>query len=213
MKLEYFVKKNTHDPKHLIVFLHGLGSNGDDLVPIYEYLSPHLKSLCGIFPTAESIPVSINAGFIMPAWFDIESLAQFSSKMFEDLLRSSNKVVGVINQVKKDNPTIQTIDILGFSQGGLVALAVSSLLPVRSLLLLSTFYPGNEPLILHASKIFIAHGDQDTVVPYEWGKKLSTILSKNKELLIDFKTYKNMGHQINHAVMKDLVGYLGEVAV
>jgi phospholipase/carboxylesterase len=205
MMIEHYCLSSSFDPSVLRVFLHGLGSCGENLQFLYDTLPQ--DHLIALFPTAPSLPVTMNQGYSMPAWFDIESIPHFSKKMLLELDNTVTSLVHLIDDVRSEYPSIKYVDVIGFSQGGVVALALSKVIPVRYLGLLSTFYPLEDVLNPKVEKVFIAHGQNDPIVPYDLGKSIYQRLGSLK-LSIDFKTYPLIGHSISMAVVRDLRNFL-----
>jgi len=185
-----------------LVFLHGLGDTGMGWAGALNTIKPdYLKIIC---PTASMLPVTINGGALMPAWYDITSLDENSKQRGEEagVLESVKYLVNVVNGEMRYNIPPEKVIIGGFSQGGAVALrtALTSGLQFGGCIGLSCYLPGDidnidvpdTPNI--NTPIFQAHGDSDEVVTYSRGVKTSKILEKhfsNHKLI----TYKGMGHE------------------
>ena len=105
-----------------IIWLHGLGANGHDFEPIIPNLA--LKAGCNprfIFPHAPSIPISMNMGYVMPAWFDILGLdGDGRSINSHQLLASAMEVHKLIDTEIEKGIDSESIVLVGFSQGGAV---------------------------------------------------------------------------------------------
>lgn len=161
-------------PTHAIVWLHGLGADGNDFVPIVNELelSPE-TSIRFIFPHAPERPVSINNGYIMRAWYDIYH-ADFNNRHDESGIRDSQKAIDALidREIQRGIPP-QNILLAGFSQGGAMALQVGlrQTNPLAGVIALSCYLPLAETLALEASvsnaatQIFMAHGIYDAVIP------------------------------------------------
>ena len=130
-----------------LIFLHGLGDTGHGWAGILNTIRPdYLKIVC---PTAPSIPVTLNNGFVMPAWYDIRDIGEDRSSIREDLagVESSVKVLESIVDMETrelEGHGKSRVMIGGFSQGG--AIAISALLKAKEDLAgcvaLSTYVPG-----------------------------------------------------------------------
>ena len=134
-----------------MIFLHGLGDTGHGWAGILNTIKPdYLKVVC---PTAPSIPVTLNNGFVMPAWYDIRNIEDDRSSIREDLqgVENSVKVLQSLIDIEarelKDHGKSR-IMIGGFSQGG--AIALSALLKssdkLAGCIALSTYIPGLKKL-------------------------------------------------------------------
>ncbi|XP_023326169.1 acyl-protein thioesterase 1 [Eurytemora carolleeae] len=125
-----------------MIFLHGLGDTGHGWAGILNTLRPdHLKVIC---PTAPVIPITLNLGFRMPAWFDLESLDNLEQETdIEGLKKSAKTVYGLIEDEIRSGIPSNKIIIGGFSQGAVLALysALHCEKPLAACIALSTFFP------------------------------------------------------------------------
>jgi len=184
-----------------LVFLHGLGDTGVGWAGALNTIKPdYLKVIC---PTAPMLPVTINGGMAMPAWYDIMSLDE-NDKLREDgggVQESVDYLINVVNGELRHNIKPERVIIGGFSQGGAVALRTALTGGVRfgGCVGLSCYLPGDvddislpdQPI---QTPIFQAHGDSDEVVTHSRGLKTSQLLQKyfaNHK----FVTYPGMGHE------------------
>ncbi len=165
----------THDnPLFTVIWLHGLGADGNDFVPIVPELKlPETLKVKFIFPHAPVRPVTLNNGYEMRAWFDMFSLDQADNAKEDDILISVSWINAIIkNEIKNGIPS-KNILLAGFSQGGVVALHTALRYPEKlaGIMALSTYMPFAENLFkqIHPSQqnlpIFAAHGEQDSVIP------------------------------------------------
>ncbi len=190
-----------------LIFLHGLGDTGVGWAGALNTIRPPtMKVIC---PTAPIIPVTLNAGVQMPAWYDIVSLDENDPKGREDMEGvevASQNLAGLIEAEARHVPR-EKILIGGFSQGGAVALYTTLALkdkPIAGCIALSTYIPGSSkgqetlPMIKEGDNISVpilqCHGDADEVVRVERGKETNRILGKYAESL-EFKIYEGMGHE------------------
>lgn len=168
-------------PTHAVIWLHGLGANGDDFVPIVPELGlPKNLAVRFIFPHAPEIPVTINAGYVMPAWYDILSLAKDARQVdLAGIERSRQQIVGLIEREQARGIPADRIVIAGFSQGGAMAYSVGLTYPERlaGVMALSGYIPSSDWLISQRSianqqiPVFVAHGTQDPVVGVAMGQQ------------------------------------------
>jgi phospholipase/carboxylesterase len=161
-------------PTHTIVWLHGLGADGNDFVPIANELEllPE-TSIRFVFPHAPERPVSINNGYIMRAWYDIYH-ADFNNRQDESGIGDSQKAIDILieREIQRGIPS-KHILLAGFSQGGAMALqaGLRQTNPLAGIIALSCYLPLAETLATEASaanastQIFMAHGIYDTVIP------------------------------------------------
>lgn len=161
---------NTADAA--IIWLHGLGANGHDFEPIVPELQlPSSMAVRFIFPHAPEMPVTINGGHIMPAWYDILEMS-IDRKVDEPQLKASATAVqALIDREIERGIQSERIIIAGFSQGGAVGIhaALTYPKPLGGLLALSTYFATVNSIEVHPANrelpIQIFHGVQDPVVP------------------------------------------------
>lgn len=178
--LPHITLESGKQPRHSIIWLHGLGADGHDFAPIVEQLS--LPAVRFIFPHAPQRPVTINGGYVMRAWYDIAG-SSVDAQQDEPGIRASQAAIEVlIEQEIARGIAPDHIFLAGFSQGGAIALhtAVRQPVPLAGVLALSTYLPlansvPDEALAgTRITPVFMAHGRGDTVVPYTSG-----VASKN----------------------------------
>lgn len=198
-----------------MIFLHGLGDTGHGWASILNTIRPdHMKVIC---PTAPVIPITLNLGFRMPAWFDIESLDHLEEETdIEGLQNSAKTVYSIVeDEVRAGIPSSRII-IGGFSQGAALALycTLHYEKPLAACIALSTFFPETrfpDPSQLHNKDIpfFQAHGEADTILPLHYGLNTSKIL---KQFLKqhEFKTYR-IQHETSDRELNDMKLFIEKV--
>lgn len=172
--------ETTDQPRFSVIWLHGLGANGSDFVPVVPELG--LYDDYGarfIFPHAPSLPVTCNGGYLMPAWYDIISLDSDSRQIDEAGILESRRAIGqlIARENERGIPS-HRIFIAGFSQGGAVAYTTALTYPERlaGVLALSTYIPLPDLLVREATAanrtlpVFAAHGTADDVVSPALGR-------------------------------------------
>ena len=160
----------VQNPNASVIWLHGLGADGHDFVPIIEMLN--LQNIRFILPHAPYRNVSINNGYEMRAWYDLLGLSIGSPQDEEGIRKTQAYIEGLIFNENKRGIQNNKIVLAGFSQGGAIALhtslrqkqalagvlALSTYLPLRQLLV-------NEKTIASQNTpIFMAHGKHDEVI-------------------------------------------------
>ncbi len=162
-----------------VIWLHGLGADGHDFVPIVAELGlPPAHRVRFIFPHAPVRSITINRGMSMRAWFDILSLEKLSHQDEAGIETSQNSVETLIGEQLAAGIPAARILLAGFSQGGAIALhtALRYPLPLAGVLALSTFLPVHETLLQqrHPANgeipILMCHGRQDPVLPLALGE-------------------------------------------
>jgi phospholipase/carboxylesterase len=186
-----------------VIWLHGLGADGNDFVPIVPELDlPPEHGVRFIFPHAPVRAVTINNGTRMRAWYDILSLTRMSQQDEAGIRDSEQIVQGYIQRELDAGIKADHIVIAGFSQGGAIALHTALRYPQRlaGLLPLSTYLPLAEKLTAEASAvnrdlpILMCHGEYDPVLPYMLGENSCEIL-RSQGYAVDWHKYP-MQHQV-----------------
>lgn len=162
--------------QHSIIWLHGLGADGHDFVPIADELELPV-AVRYIFPHAPMRPVTINGGFVMRAWYDIASQRIDAQQDAAGIRASQSLVDALIAQEVAHGIAPHNIFLAGFSQGGAIALhtALRQTAPLGGVLALSAYLPLAEHIPgelseqTKATPVFMAHGRSDPIVPYELG--------------------------------------------
>ena len=164
------------DPQGTVIWMHGLGADGWDFVPIVRELPlPEDLSLRFIFPHAPVRPVTINNGYEMRAWYDIK-MQDISRVPDEAGIRESQaQVEALIAREAQRGIAAEKVVLAGFSQGGAITLQAGLRHRDRlaGLVALSTYLPLEESLDKEASAankrtpIFMSHGSQDPVIPVQ----------------------------------------------
>jgi phospholipase/carboxylesterase len=158
--------------------MHGLGADGHDFEPIVPMLRcPRVRF---VFPNAPAMPVTLNGGMIMPAWYDIRTLEPNDERESEDdIRRSAAAIESLIDRERDLGVPSERIVVAGFSQGAAMALftALRYPRPLGGVIVLSGY-----PLLPHTfaaegnaanrnTPIFFGHGRLDSVVPIEGGRR------------------------------------------
>jgi phospholipase/carboxylesterase len=190
--LEHVQIDTADNPQVSVIWLHGLGADGNDFVPIVRELD--LSGLPGIrfvFPHARTMPITINNGYVMRAWYDITG-AELVRREDENGLRASQKdVEAFIAREKARGIPASRIILAGFSQG--CAMTIQTGLrqtePLAGMICLSGYVPLSSKLPTERTQeslqtpIFMAHGRHDNVVPF-------TRAEMSRDLLV------SMGYQV-----------------
>ncbi len=201
MKLADCVQiKPSGNPSICIIWLHGLGADGHDFVPLVPHLeiNPKLRSWF-IFPSAPEIEVTINNSMLMPAWYDILDMNIDREVDSNGIKKSINSINDLIEQVSLKIAT-ERIILAGFSQGGVIAYgtAFSQNRKFGGVIGLSTYLPKNLELGHHKAsrqtEILICHGIYDEVVPQELGREARDYFEQ-KNHKVQYNEYQ-MEHQV-----------------
>ncbi len=197
------------DPQGTVIWMHGLGADGWDFVPIVRELDlPEDAALRFIFPHAPVRPVTINNGYAMRAWYDI-AMADIGRLPDEAGIRQSQaQVEAFLDREKSRGIPARRIVLAGFSQGGAIALhtGLRHGESLAGILALSTYLPLGETLARESADangsvpIFMAHGTEDPVVPLALAESSRATLA-SRGLAPEWHTYP-----MPHSVCAEEVG-------
>jgi len=157
-----------------VIWLHGLGADGNDFVPIIPELKlPSNLAIKFIFPHAPVRPVTINNGMGMRAWYDLLALEGEKTANLEDILQTVSWINQLIDSEIEAGTPANKIVLAGFSQGGVIAFHTGLRYPQKlaGIMALSTYIPFDDELLgLETAQqgipIFAAHGQFDPVIPF-----------------------------------------------
>jgi phospholipase/carboxylesterase len=178
MPLDTIQLQTGDQPTATIVMLHGLGADGNDFVPFVEEidLAP-VGPVRWVFPHAPTMPVTINGGYVMRAWYDILGADMAKREDEAGLRRSMAEVAALVDAERARGIAAERIVLAGFSQGCAMTLLAGLRYPERlaGLVGMSGYLPLAGQLADERSAanndvpIFLAHGRSDPVVPYAAG--------------------------------------------
>ena len=166
-------------PDAAVIWLHGLGADGNDFVPIVEEMRlPPSLSMRFVFPHAPVRPVTLNNGLRMRAWYDIAPGDITDRADIAGVRASQAQVEALIAREMARGIVARRIVVAGFSQGGVIALHTGLRHAERlaGIVALSTYIVLPDLLAVEASPanrdvpIFMAHGTSDPMVRLEWGE-------------------------------------------
>ncbi|WP_339344820.1 dienelactone hydrolase family protein [uncultured Alcanivorax sp.] len=196
-----------------VIWLHGLGASGHDFEPIVPELQlPAGLAVRFIFPHAPQIPVTVNGGMVMPAWYDILAM-DIDRKVDEaGVLASADAVDALIEREIARGIPSERIIIAGFSQGGAVAYqaALRHPQPLAGLLTLSTYMamPVPPSQANAALPVMICHGSMDPMVPEQLGQRAAATLTE-LGYSPQYKSYP-MEHMVCLEQIRDIGQWLTE---
>jgi phospholipase/carboxylesterase len=164
-------------PSHSVIWLHGLGADGSDFVPIVQELSLPPLGIRFVFPHAPMRPVTINGGFVMRAWYDIASADIGAAEDAHGIRQSQGAVEALIDKEAARGIPANRVVLAGFSQGGAIALHTGLRHPKRlaGLMSLSAYVPLAATVERERSKanadcpVFMGHGVVDEIVKLPLG--------------------------------------------
>lgn len=186
LETKVILNRPGEKPVGAVIWLHGLGADYNDFVPIVPELRLPI-SLKFIFPNAPVIPVTINNGFQMRAWYDILDMGDLHREVDErGIFASINQINQLIEGLISDGFTHEQIVIAGFSQGGVISYysGLNCVHKLAGMLILSSYLPDISLLDVTRIKnkaglpIMICHGTQDPVVGIAYARKATEHLAQ-----------------------------------
>jgi len=213
------IVETNDNPTHAIIWLHGLGADGRDFVPIvptFEF-SPTF-AIRFIFPHAPVQAITLNNGLRMRAWYDILGLDRNSNQDTDGIRKSELLVHHLIAKQISEGIPSERIFIAGFSQGGALALHTGLRYPQKlaGIIALSTYLPladlveMEKTAINETIPIFLAHGTSDTVIDIDFAKLSKDRLEK-LNYAIDWHIYA-MAHSVCSEEIRDLSNWITQIA-
>jgi phospholipase/carboxylesterase len=199
-----------------VIWLHGLGADGNDFVPIIPELRlPASMAVRFVFPNAPSIPITINGGYVMPAWYDIKAMDIDRTVDVDQLIASAEQIRLLIDREVDRGIPSDRIVLAGFSQGGAVAYqtALTHMFPLAGLLCLSTYFATADTITANSANraipIKICHGTADPMVPVQLGKAACQRLS-DMGYAPDYSEYP-MEHAVCPAEIAEISRWIQQV--
>ncbi|MBA2350287.1 MAG: alpha/beta hydrolase fold domain-containing protein [Burkholderiales bacterium] len=204
------------NPRASVIWLHGLGADGNDFAPIARQLHLPLPTRF-VFPHAPMQPVTINGGSVMRAWYDISDQNMARREDEAGIRKSQGMIDQLIEHEIERGISPGKIVLAGFSQGGAIALqaGLRSTQRLAGILALSTYLPLGQTLATerhrenHGLPIFMAHGTYDNVIPLSIATDSCGILQEHC-YAVEWHEYP-MPHSVNNEEIADIDAWLGRV--
>jgi phospholipase/carboxylesterase len=201
-----------------VIWLHGLGADGHDFEPIVAELGDAVtRHVRYVFPHAPRIPVTINGGAVMRAWYDISEM-DLAKRADESGVRSSAGILEKLieAEIASGIPSPRIL-LAGFSQGGAIALHTGLRYdkPLAGIMALSTYLPLQETVADERQQansnipIFLAHGSQDPVIPLALSEQSRALLA-SLGYQVQCHTYP-MPHSVCPEEIRDIAVWLQDV--
>lgn len=199
-----------------VIWLHGLGADRYDFLPVAEALQETLLTTRFVLPQAPTRAVTINGGYAMPSWYDIKAMSPARSISEQELNESADTVIELIEAQKSAGIDASRIFLAGFSQGGAVVFHTAYLKwegALGGVLALSTYAPTfSTELELSASQqrtpALCLHGHYDEVVQNSMGRTAYEHL-KRLGVTVTWQEYP-MGHEVLPEEIRDIGTWLTE---
>jgi phospholipase/carboxylesterase len=199
-----------------VIWLHGLGADRYDFMPVAEALQQTLLTTRFVLPQAPTRAVTVNGGYEMPSWYDIKAMSPARAIDRDQLEGSAQRVLTLIEAQRDSGIDPARIFLAGFSQGGAVVLHTAFLRwegPLGGVLALSTYAPTfTDDMVLSASQeripVYCLHGIYDEVVQNAMGRTAYEQL-KAKGVTATWQEYP-MGHEVLPQEISDIGVWLGD---
>jgi phospholipase/carboxylesterase len=213
---EPLILQPVKDADACVIWLHGLGADRYDFLPVAEALQETLLSTRFVLPQAPHCAVTINGGYEMPSWYDILAMSPARAINREQLEASADRVIELIDKQRASGIDASRIFLAGFSQGGAVVLHTAFLKwqgPLGGVLALSTYAPTfSDDLELSASQqripVLSLHGQYDDVVQNSMGRTAYEHL-KQRGVTVTWQEYP-MSHEVLPEEIRDIGVWLAE---
>ena len=206
------------NPSASVIWLHGLGADGNDFVPIIPQLNlSECPAIRFVFPSAPSMAVTINGGYVMPAWYDITERAINAREDLAGIHKSAAAISELIEREASRGIAYENIVLAGFSQGCAMSLQIGLRFPhtLAGIMALSGYLPLARSLAHERSEansktpIFMAHGVWDAVITLERAEASADALEK-LGYQVDWNTYP-MEHSLHPDELVDISRFLTTV--
>jgi phospholipase/carboxylesterase len=213
--LQHEVVETSQPVKNTVIWLHGLGADGYDFLPIVDRLN--IPNTRFIFPHAPHRAISMNNGYKMRAWYDLYGLSMQDKQDEAGMREMQATIEALITQEKSKGISAKNIVLAGFSQGGAMVLftALRHQEKLAGILALSTYVPLKQTLATETNKanantpIFMAHGSFDTVITLDTCK-ISLDLLHSLHFAVQWHEYP-MAHGVCDEEIQDINQFLNEI--
>ena len=203
-------------PSTSVIWMHGLGADGNDFVPVIRELELPKAAIRFVFPHAPVQPVTINGGMRMRTWYDIAD-DPIRREDERGVRASQGLIEAVIAREKQRGTPARSLVLAGFSQGGAIALqtGLRHAERIAGIMALSTYLPLADKLAAEASSanrdvpIFMAHGTGDSVIPHARAMQSRDLL-KSLGYSPQWHEYA-MPHSVCPEEIGDIGAWLGRV--
>lgn len=206
---------DNEQPRASVILLHGLGADGYDFAPLAKYINAAIPRLRFVLPHAPKRPIERYSGEVMRAWYDLIDARGEAQHDARGIQASCDQIENLIAEEVKVGIAEQNIALVGFSQGGVIALhtALRRPQPLAAVLALSTYLPLVSSLPEQANHktmpILLAHGVDDNVVPFIAGKR-NKVLLEAQGYVVDWHEYP-IAHQVCEEEISDMTTFLARI--
>jgi len=206
------------NPQAAVIWLHGLGADGHDFEPIVpELVQRSERALRFVFPHAPMRPVTLNAGYVMRAWYDIIAIDRRAAEDESGIRASQALITELIRRENARGIATERIVLAGFSQGGAMALysgtryaeRLAGIIGLSCYQLLAGRFAAERNPANQATPIFLAHGTEDPVVPPALGEATCQQLQA-AGYTVEWHAY-SMPHSVCPQEVADIAAWLRRV--
>lgn len=206
------------NPGAAVIWLHGLGADGNDFAAIVPELDlSNCPPIRFVFPHAPSMPVTVNGGYVMPAWYDIYGANLVDRQDTAGIQQSERALIALIEHEVARGIPHQNIVLAGFSQGCAMVLHTGLRLPqtLAGIIALSGYLPladrfaGERSAANAQTPIFMAHGTQDPVVAMQRGEDSRDALVALGHPVL-WHSYP-LAHSVHPREVADISAFLAQV--
>jgi phospholipase/carboxylesterase len=206
------------EPRASVIWMHGLGADGNDFAPIVPELGlPDALSVRFVFPHAPMRPITINNGWVMRGWYDVRDVDGERREDEAGVRASHEAIEALIARERTRGVAAARVVLAGFSQGGAMALHTGLRHAERlaGIMALSCFLPlaarlEHEPRGAdHEVPIFQAHGTDDAVIPLARGRRTADRL-RALGYPVEWREYR-MAHAVCDEEIRDIGAWLARV--
>jgi phospholipase/carboxylesterase len=205
------------NPDRSVIWLHGLGADGRDFVPIVGELDLPAAPIRFVFPHAPMQPVTINNGMTMRAWYDIAGNDLVRREDERGVRTSQGLVEALIARERERGVPASRIALAGFSQGGAISLQTGLRHPERlaGIMALSSYVPIAATLEAERNPsnrdvpVFMAHGTQDPIIPLAYARHSRELLER-LGYPVEWHEYP-MPHSVSPQEIHDIGAWLRRV--
>jgi phospholipase/carboxylesterase len=215
--LETLEIETAPSPRAAVIWMHGLGADGHDFAGIEREVTPPGAALRYVYPHAPMMPVTINNGYVMRAWYDVFGVAGERREDEAGVRASQERIEQLIAREKARGIPARAIVLAGFSQGGALALHTGLRHPERlaGVMALSCFLPVARTVATEASAanrdvpIFMAHGIADDLIPVTRARTArDTLLELGYK--VEWHEYP-MGHSLCPQEIEEIAAWLQRI--
>ena len=206
------------NPQAAVIWLHGLGADGHDFEPLVpELVQRSERALRFVFPHAPMRPVTLNAGYVMRAWYDIIAIDRRAAEDESGIRASQALITELIRRENGRGIATERIVLAGFSQGGAMALysgtryaeRLADIIGLSCYQLLAGRFAAERDPANQATPIFLAHGTEDPVVPPALGEATCRQLQA-AGYTVEWHAY-SMPHSVCPQEVADIAAWLRRV--